>query len=241
MGRRIVRTRVARKRPTTSTRRDHRLVIRIAEAPPRWRVQVMRSGRVYTKDFTDAAHGGKDAALRKALALRDRLLSRLPVRSAIKSYSSRNKTGVVGVHMREVRHRSGAPARYYCATWVKAGRRFTRSFSVAELGEAKARALAIEARRHAIQEIRRWRGESPLPSFKRANVGVVGVHLVTSRTPAGTLVHYYNATWTDASGRDHQRVFSLRKYGKKRALALAIKARRTALRQRVLRRVRLRR
>jgi hypothetical protein len=221
--------RVARKRPATSA--PHHIV-RLEASPARWRAQFRRSGRVYTKDFTDAAHGGKTAAMRKAMALREQLLGRLPVRSAIKSYDSRNKTGVVGVQVREDR-RAGARGRYYCATWSKAGRRFKRMFSVAQYGEAKARALAIDTRRHAVEEILRWRGESPLPVVKRANVGVVGVHLVKTWTPAGTLMKYYNATWTDASGRDRQRAFSLRKYGARRALALAIQARRKALRQRV--------
>jgi hypothetical protein len=211
----------------SAPKRRFSYLVRIEAPPPRWRVQLMRRRRVYTKDFTDSAHGGRRAALAKALAIRDRLLRSVPVRSAIKSHSSRSKTGIVGVYLVKDR---GSRRRYYCATWSKGGRRFNLKFSVSEYGEARARALAVEARRRAVAEILAWRGRSPLKPVKRSNVGVRGVHYGESRTAAGNVFRFYNATWLDASGRDHQRTFSIHKYGKARALELALAARRKGVR-----------
>ncbi len=65
----------------------------------------------------------------------------------------------------------------------------------------------------------------------RNRTGVVGVHLDWSRDERGRKHWSYRATWPGVSGKTVRRSFSVRKYSKEQARALAAKARREGLRQ----------
>ena len=67
----------------------------------------------------------------------------------------------------------------------------------------------------------------------RNSTGVVGVHVVTRRGRGGALLSYYVGTWVWPPRSRHQRskYFSVQKYGKRKARALAVEARLEALRR----------
>lgn len=73
----------------------------------------------------------------------------------------------------------------------------------------------------------------PPRKFKKRFVlnttGVIGVTLARQRTRGGRLVEYYCATWFDERGQRRKRSFSVAKYGRREARALAIDTRRNVL------------
>ncbi len=93
-------------------------------------------------------------------------------------------------------------------------------------------------RNNALARAMRWRDKMldrlpPLRKIKRHSslntTGVIGVFRGINLTRAGNKIPLYGATWLDEKGRSRRRVFSVRKYGERRARALAIEARREAL------------
>jgi len=68
--------------------------------------------------------------------------------------------------------------------------------------------------------------------YSANKTGVIGVSLTNQRTRAGKLARYYVASWNE-SGRKRKRVFSIEKYGKRKAFGLAVAVRKEAV-QRVL-------
>ena len=125
-----------------------------------WHVCLKRAGKRYETYVKDS--GDPKAALARALRWRDRVAATLPPPRKFKSRYALNKTGVIGVRLALQRTRKGTPARYYCATWFDAtGRPRKRSFSVAKYGEAKARSLAVRARRQALEELLRPTRQPP--------------------------------------------------------------------------------
>jgi len=60
---------------------------------------------------------------------------------------------------------------------------------------------------------------------KPTKTGLVGVRYVDERTRAGTRAPRYIAKWTDEHGTECTRSFSVLKYGKGRAYALAVECR----------------
>lgn len=96
--------------------------------------------------------------------------------------------------------------------------------------------------RAALQRALAWRDKmiEALPparkfklSYSRNTTGVVGVHLSRdrSRRSRRRFSLRYAATWNDEHGRTRKRSFSVAKYGPRKARALAIQARREALKK----------
>jgi hypothetical protein len=118
-----------------------------------WLVCIKRQGTRYEKYFSDKPDGRADA-LRRARRFREQLLKRLPIASKVKRTYVRNTTGEIGVALVRQRARSGRLIRRYVAQWpTPDGRRAKASFSVIYHGEAKARRLAIKARRAGLARL----------------------------------------------------------------------------------------
>lgn len=134
-----------------------------------WLVRFQREGRLTSKLFSDAKHGGREAALARAEAWRDEQRERLgPVRqdaSRLLSPEARRRnrqvltrTGVTGIGF-QVRPYGGGGVPYVTAYWIdEGGRRRQTSFSVARHGVEDAVALAARARAQTSD----WHGGEPL-------------------------------------------------------------------------------
>ncbi|HXB56815.1 MAG TPA: AP2 domain-containing protein [Vicinamibacteria bacterium] len=116
-----------------------------------WIVTAMRRGRYHARYFRDGTTG-RAVSFLKALAYRDRLLSRLPPVIKTKRRHVLSKTGVVGVTVGVERIRSGNRVRRYRANWPALKGRAFKSFSVAKYGEREARRLAKEARARGLEQ-----------------------------------------------------------------------------------------
>ena len=115
-----------------------------------WVVSTKRRGRRWVKYFSDKP-SGKAGALADAREYRDKLLSQLPPPTKVKRTFVLNTTGEVGVARVKERTRAGRPFVRYVATWPNsAGQRLKVTFSVALYGEAKAKQLAVRARRQGL-------------------------------------------------------------------------------------------
>jgi hypothetical protein len=110
----------------------------------------------------------------------------------------------------------------------RAGQRYGRYFRDAGSGRA------------ALAKAIRWRNAlaarlPPPRKFKRRyslnKTGVIGVSLSRERTRRGVPAPRYSATWIDERGHQRKRSFSIGRFGKEKALALASNARREALEQ----------
>jgi hypothetical protein len=132
-----------------------------------WRVCLKRQGRRLLRYFNDRG-GDPRRSLAQALAWRDRMAAQLPPPRKFHRVSSVNKTGVVGVAYSRERARSGRLFRRYGAFWMdEKGRVHKRTFSVAKHGAAKARELAVKARKDALAEMLRP-ARVPAASRRRA-------------------------------------------------------------------------
>ena len=115
-----------------------------------WIASLKRQGRRYERYFKDSPD--RASSLARALDWRDQMLARLPPPRKFKRSYVLNTTGVVGVTVSRERTRSGRVfRRYRAACYDETGRERRRSFSIARYGAAKARALAITARKDAIE------------------------------------------------------------------------------------------
>jgi len=94
-------------------------------------------------------------------------------------------------------------------------------------GKRKALQVAITYRDELLRRIR------PPQKFHRSNVlsrtGIIGVELSRERLPNGTLFERYRAFLVDPDGSKRRRSFAVNKYGRQKALELAIEARRAAM------------
>jgi hypothetical protein len=95
----------------------------------------------------------------------------------------------------------------------------------------KAKAL-VAARKERDQWEETWKGFSAQELAKKARAnnssGTVGVRLVTEkdpRWPSQPEYEYWVAQWSPAKGVRKSKRFSVKKYGKKKAYELAVKAR----------------
>lgn len=122
-----------------------------------WQVRLQRKGVRHGRFFSDAAWGGREAALEKARRYRDRLLAHgertggraLSPRSHT-GPASRNRSGVVGVTRIVQRSAGGTEYHFWQASWTSAeGRRETIRYSVLKHGDREAFRLACRARREA--------------------------------------------------------------------------------------------
>ena len=126
-----------------------------------WRVSFSRRGKRHVKNFPDKKLGGKAKALQKAKEYRDKFIASNPPMSRQEFCSiirSNNSTGITGVYRyaKSYRLKNGELKQswYWEATWpIGKSRQSHVAFSVNDLGEKKARQLAIRAREHALAEL----------------------------------------------------------------------------------------
>ena len=114
-------------------------------------------------------------------------------------------------------------------TAKRQGKRFVRYFSDRPNGRNAAFRAARAYRDKLMARL-------PWPTkVKRKYVlnrtGVVGVCITVERTRAGRLMRRYVASWSRRDGSRGKASFSIRLYGKEEAFALAVQARRTALKR----------
>lgn len=107
-----------------------------------WYARVADRGKTYSKYFADGAHGGRDAALRKALRWRnskEKEVGKPRTDRVVASVSSRNRSGIPGVF----RMRS-----QYVVAWSPEPGELRRELvSIAKFGLKGARERAIRLRR----------------------------------------------------------------------------------------------
>jgi hypothetical protein len=111
-------------------------------------VRVTRDGTTHGKYFSDTKFYGKRKALAAARAAYESLVKKLPpVKTTKNVKTSRNTTGVVGVHLAESVSTYGDLYEAYCASWkTEDGRRAKISFAFKKYGKAAAFRLAKIAR-----------------------------------------------------------------------------------------------
>jgi len=152
---------MARKNPRRNiTRID--LVSRNGKLISGWEVRIQRRRERVQKFFCDSKFGGKRSALRAAQGFRDTTEAKLkPMTVADRALqpSARNHSGTVGVRRQHQVDRRGEfeyHYDYWVAQWTDGlGRRKTRSFSVGQFGEKKARQMAVAARQDGVKRARR--------------------------------------------------------------------------------------
>lgn len=126
-----------------------------------WRVKLTRRGIDHVKNFPDKRWGGKHKALVQAKVFRDELLEKHPPLSRLEFCSvlrSNNQSGISGVYRyaKNFKLKNGKikESWYWEATWpIGKSKQSHRSFPVNEYGEAKARRLAIRARKEALKTL----------------------------------------------------------------------------------------
>lgn len=107
-------------------------------------VRLTRAGTTHSKFFSDTKNGGKRKALAAAKTHRDQMLDELPPRHTTKGLkTSRNSSGVVGVHLSLID--GNYPS--YCASWKGDKKRQKISFSINKYGKMAAFKLAKIARK----------------------------------------------------------------------------------------------
>jgi hypothetical protein len=123
-------------------------------------VRLARRGRTHSAFFSDKRHGGRKQALAAAQAHRDKLAAKLgrPVRLARRQWAEivrrKGRSGIHGVQ-RIVDRRVKPWRKYWKATWSPEPYVVARKqFSIRKHGEAKARRLAIQARRAGLRSIK---------------------------------------------------------------------------------------
>ena len=126
-----------------------------------WRVSLSRRGKRFVRNFPDKKWGGKRKALAAAKDCRDGFINNNPPLSRREFCSiirSNNKTGITGVYRfaKSFKLKNGQirESWYWEASWpIGKSRQSHITFSVNELGERRARQLAIAARRKALEDL----------------------------------------------------------------------------------------
>lgn len=120
-------------------------------------VRIARSGNRVHQYFSDSKFGGKRKALAAAKTAYEELLEELgPAENSTRDkLTSRNTTGVVGVHVAYSQDNRYPGCEYYayCASWVtENGKREKASFAWNKYGQDRALELAVLARREQITD-----------------------------------------------------------------------------------------
>ncbi|MBB3210187.1 hypothetical protein FHS27_006033 [Rhodopirellula rubra] len=120
-------------------------------------VRISRGGTRINKYFSDSKNGGKRKAFAAAKKAYESLLEEMgpPENSTRNRLTSRNSTGVVGVHVAysQDNRYPGCAYSAYCASWVtEDGRREKASFAWNKYGEDRAFELAVLARERQITD-----------------------------------------------------------------------------------------
>jgi hypothetical protein len=131
---------------------------RSAKTVPGWKVAIQRQGKYMHKYFSDKQFGGKTKAFAAAKTWRDEVVAATSGVNYVlwrrnKMYPH-NTSDIVGVGRYVVRYGRKKQI-VWDAFWEDAdGKRCGRRFFVATHGERRAKALAVAARRDAIEELR---------------------------------------------------------------------------------------
>ncbi len=116
-----------------------------------WQVTLRRRTKQLSKSFTDLKHGGRAAALAKAIAWRDRTAggATLSMQEFHAKVRTNNRSGVSGVQKYFKRNQ---PEGWWQARIKLAdGRQMTRSFSIKKYGDEDAFRRAVAARRELLR------------------------------------------------------------------------------------------
>jgi hypothetical protein len=151
---------IAKGGPTKGVHPDYRHIIRqnkTEKTTPGWKVNLKRRSQYMHKYFRDTKYGGRKNALEAAQAWLDSLMS---VASdpdymlwRMNKKPESNTSGIVGVGRYAVRYRKRRRLLWQ-AVWQDAdGKRHCKRFFVSTHGERDAKALAVEARREAMQDL----------------------------------------------------------------------------------------
>jgi len=120
-------------------------------------VRIKRDGKTRQRWVGFTAAGSRDKALRQAKAAFAQLQAAAPARRTTEGLrTSRNRTGVVGVHRTEKRSRGdpGTVEPHWVAVWKDQGRVVQLSFAVGRYGEKMAKRLAQLARAQRLRNRR---------------------------------------------------------------------------------------
>jgi hypothetical protein len=142
-------------------------------------MRISRGGEHINEFFSDKNYKGKKKALAAARARYAELKAKLPPPKTTKGVkTSRNQSGVVGVHLAVCESIYGEEYSSYCASWkTKAGQRSKLSFSFKKYGKKKAWELACLARelestdRDKIESLhaKRSKGKKPIAPPPKAS------------------------------------------------------------------------
>lgn len=140
--------------------RNLRRVDHSASSTHCWRVTVQRRTEVFTRDFSDGVHGGREQALQAALAYRDTVIETHPPLSKpdyCAIVKKNNRSGVSGLSRVDGWDLSrGRRMRrlYWEVQWpIENGRSRHRKFSILKYGEEGAYQLALAARETALEAL----------------------------------------------------------------------------------------
>ena len=128
-----------------------------------WNFRLRVAGRIESKFFSDRSYGGKENALVVARMYRDARLKLLSPKNPMRRIgekSSRNSSGIVGVSRTAIITANGKKYACWSAQWpFSHGKHSIRRFSILKFGEAKARQLAIQARREGLKTLKAQRAK----------------------------------------------------------------------------------
>lgn len=143
-----------------------------------WWVRVKRGDKKFSRLFSDSKFGGKDNALLEARKYRDELEKEHGEFQNVGFHtykSSRNKSGLVGVHKgpKITKRQSGKVYVYqnWIAGWIDpiSGKKKNKAFAISKHGEAGALILALRAREEAIAKISGTE-RSPITSWGKTSI-----------------------------------------------------------------------
>lgn len=122
-----------------------------------WQVTIRRWNQVYTRNFPDRRHGGREHALAAAQGYRDSVLAQqaqMPRHTRCAVLKKNNQSGVSGVTrilLNDRRAQQAPRSACWVARWPGEGKTVKqRSFSVSKHGEWGAFLKAVEARQHGL-------------------------------------------------------------------------------------------
>ncbi len=124
-----------------------------------WYVRIYKSGKTYSKLYSDNKYGGKERALtfaKKAREMALETLKNLPESNSrrLVSHDKRNKSGIIGVSRTTKTDSMGEKSVYYQVTWSpQKGQIKNRQWSVKKYGEDEAFRRAKEFRENVMLEI----------------------------------------------------------------------------------------
>lgn len=121
----------------------------LQELDKAWMFQMRIGKRTHTKNFNYKKLGGKDKALKVAIAFRDKFVAE----NKIDLKSRFMKSDIVGVNQTFDTRPSGDKVYYWQAIWTENGQQKTKRFSERRYGADKAKELAIRARDNAMQSL----------------------------------------------------------------------------------------